>query len=93
MQEGTTWEGALLAGHHNLSNLVVLVDFNKWTAMGRTVEVSDLEPFDEKWEAFNWYAHQGDGHDYAYIDRTIRSKNPTYKPLAFIYDTIKGKGT
>lgn len=90
MQEGTTWEGALVAGQHKLDNLVVLIDYNKWTAMGRTKDVADLEPFEDKWRAFKWDATTVDGHDYSAIENSLSIKHD--KPLMIIADTIKGKG-
>lgn len=102
MQEGTTWESALIAGHNKLDNLVVLIDYNKWVAMGRTEEVADVEPFQDKWKAFNWLITRGDGHNhqwlwealnYDYVDIEDESiKYNPKKPLAIICDTVKGKG-
>ncbi len=63
MDCGTTWEGALLASHHKLSNLVVLVDYNKLQAFGKTNEVLNLEPLAEKWKSFGWIVYEADGHD------------------------------
>lgn len=71
MQEGTTWEGAQLAGQHHLNNLVVLIDYNKWTAMGKTKDVADVEPFMEKWAAFRWNVVQCDGHNYERIEDAL----------------------
>jgi transketolase len=64
MFEGTTWESALFAGHHKLDNLTVIIDYNKWVAMGRTKEVNDLEPFAKKWRAFNFETVEIDGHNH-----------------------------
>lgn len=97
-QEGTTWEGALLAGQkrHELDNLVVLIDYNKWTAMGRTEDVADLEPLTDKWRSFNWFPIHIDGHDHKELHLAIESFRPEnirYKfPHIIICDTIKGKG-
>src|SRR3990167_2506921 len=88
MQEGTTWEGALLAGHHKLDNLVVLIDYNKWTAMGKTKDVSDLEPFEDKGRAFNWHAHRINGHDYSQVEKTLTHtcnfENFLIQPMAVV---------
>lgn len=92
LQEGSTWEAILQAGHDKLDNLVSIIDYNKWCAMGRTNEILNLEPLKEKFEAFNWFAHKGNGHDYEYLERCFTTGNPTGKPLCFIMDTVKGKG-
>ena len=91
MQEGTTWESALIAAQNKIDNLVVLIDYNKWCAMGRTKEVADLEPFSDKWRAFGWGAQRIDGHDYEQLERAL-AKTASGEPQAIICDTIKGKG-
>ena len=90
--EGTTWEGALVASQQKLDNLVVVVDFNKWTAMGRTKEVNDLEPLDKKWEMFNFDTRRINGHNCQQIFDNIDSLEAQVLPVAIIADTIKGKG-
>lgn len=93
MQEGTTWEGAQLAGQHKLDNLVVLIDYNKWTAMGRTEDVADVEPFADKWKAFKWHADRVDGHNHRSLDLAIDLQHGwSDAPSVVICDTIKGKG-
>lgn len=91
MQEGTTWESAQIAAQHKLDNLVVIIDFNKWTAMGKTEDVCNLEPFDKRWQGFNWATDRIDGHNHEQIEMAIKSR--TFgMPRAIIADTIKGKG-
>jgi len=48
------WEAALFAPHHQLDNLVVLVDFNQIQSLGTVKEVMDLDPLAEKWRGFGW---------------------------------------
>lgn len=92
MQEGTTWESAAIAAHNKLDNLVVLIDVNKWCAMGKTSEVCDMEPLDKKWEAFRWSSGRGDGHDYIGISFSIAAARASRMPHVIVFDTIKGKG-
>ncbi|MCH8986609.1 transketolase, partial [Patescibacteria group bacterium] len=91
MDSGTTWESALLAAHHELDNLTVIVDYNKWQALGRTNEVLNIEPLGDKWKAFGWEVLEIDGHDYKQIEKSLNHK-PIKKPLIIIANTIKGKG-
>ena len=91
-QEGTSWEGALLAGNHKLDNLVVIVDNNGWTAMGKTKDVCDLEPHKAKWRAFKWDAYDIDGHNTESIEDFLFEEFRADKPYALICNTIKGKG-
>lgn len=91
MQEGTTWEAAQIASHHRLNNLVVIIDYNKWCAMGLTNNICNLEPFEARWTGFNWSAERIDGHDYGMIEECLLDRK-TEKPHVIICDTIKGKG-
>ena len=89
--EGSVWEAALFAGHHKLSNLVAIVDYNKIQSFGRTKEILDLEPFGKKWESFGWGVLEVDGHNIAKIEPALKkipfAKN---KPSVLIAHTIKG---
>ena len=62
--EGSIWEAALSAGKHKISNLTVIVDYNKMQSYGTTYEVLDLEPLVEKWKAFGFCVQEVDGHDF-----------------------------
>lgn len=92
MNEGTTWESAMFAAHHKLDNLVVLVDANKWQAMGKTEEVLDVD-IKRAFFGFGWASWNGDGHDYKIIENAIlHADDSSGRPHAAIFDTIKGKG-
>lgn len=93
INEGSIWEAALCAGKHKLSNLAVIVDYNKVQSAGPTREIQDLEPLVDKWKAFNFAAVEVDGHDVAAL-RTALRRLPLAldKPSAVICHTVKGKG-
>ena len=91
LQIGTTWESLLIAAQHNLSNLVVLVDNNSWQAMGRTKDILNTEPVEEKVRAFGWNAHRIDGHNYEQIEQAVKSESAN-SPTFIVADTLKGKG-
>lgn len=91
--EGSVWEAAMYASGQKLSNLAVIVDFNKWQATGRSCEVSGLEPLREKWESFGWESFEVDGHDIAALDEKMKLVGQCGdKPCAIIAHTVKGKG-
>ena len=91
--EGSTWEAALFACHHHLDNLIAILDYNQFQAMGRTSEIINLEPFTRKWQAFGWAVREIDGHDYKQIeDALLGVPFETGKPSCVIAHTIKGKG-
>lgn len=91
--EGSNWEAILFAGHHQLDNLVVIVDYNKIQSLGRVEDVLDLEPFGAKWTAFRWAVQEIDGHDFNSIEKAL-AKLPLEagKPTCIIAHTVKGKG-
>ena len=90
--EGSTWEAALLAPAHKLDNLISIIDFNKWQATGRSIEITSLEPLDQKFESFGWNSTRIDGHDFSQIKSAMTMAQKSDKPFAIIADTIKGKG-
>jgi transketolase len=84
--EGSIWEAAMLAAHHNLTNLTCIVDYNRST--DRALMIDDLGA---KFKAFGWCVHHIDGHDHKQIEQMLRT--PSWeKPTCVICDTIKGKG-
>jgi transketolase len=91
--EGTTWEAALFSAHNKLDNLIVIIDYNKWQAFGRTNEVLNLEPLAKKWEDFGWSAKEIDGHNFEELEKVLLSiPFEKGKPSIVIAHTIKGKG-
>lgn len=88
--EGSVWEGAMMAAAQRLNNLTVIIDFNKWQATGRSEDVLQLSPLADKWNAFGWDAVEVDGHDIDEISSALIKLSD--KPRAIIANTIKGKG-
>ena len=87
--EGTTWESAMIANHHGLDNLVVIVDRNRIQSLTFTEDTLKLEPFADKWIAFGWQTETVPGHDYALLAHSLSSQTG---PKCIIADTTKGKG-
>ncbi|MBS1493605.1 MAG: transketolase [Bacteroidetes bacterium] len=93
LNEGTIWEGALVAAAKKLDNLVAVVDRNQFQANIRTEELIPLESIEKKFEAFGWNAHRVDGHDFEAMDSAFKSvKQGEGKPNVVIADTVRGKG-
>ena len=91
--EGTTWESALVAGHHGLDNIVVAVDRNRLQSLMDTELTLRLEPFADKWRAFGWDVRDVDGHDHdALIEAFSADSTIPGKPRIVICNTTKGKG-
>ncbi len=93
LAEGSNWEAAAAASHHQLDNLVAFVDRNKFQHGGRTVDFMSYEPLDKRWEAFGWAVRVIDGNDMQQIYGNV-TDTPFEKgrPSMIIADTIKSKG-
>jgi transketolase len=91
--EGATWEAALMAAHHQLDNLVAIVDYNKIQSLGHVKDVLNLDPLADKWAAFGWAVREIDGHDVEAVESAL-CKVPLGpgKPTCVIAHTVKGKG-
>lgn len=94
LNEGPIWEGALVAAHHRMDNLMLIVDKNGFQAMGTTDDVLGLGDLSAKFSSFGFEALEVDGHDEATVDAAIRQlwANGVGKPKALIAKTVKGKG-
>ena len=91
--EGSTWEAALFAAHHGLSNLVVIVDYNRIQGIAPVEDVIGLAPFAEKWSAFGWAVREVDGHDHQAIHAALAAAPfASGKPSCLLAHTVKGKG-
>lgn len=90
INEGSVWEAALCAGKHKLSNLTVIVDYNKRQSYGPNEEVQPLEPLVDKWRAFGFNAWRCDGHNLHDLRLSFNSNR--VRPQTVICDTVKGKG-
>ena len=92
--EGSIWEAAMFAGHHELNNLIGIIDRNGLTVTGFTENSLRLNPMDDKWKSFGWEVCTINGHSFheiltAFKDYRSRSIN---KPLMIIANTTKAKG-
>ena len=93
IQEGQVWEAAMLAGHRNLDNLVVIVDNNGLQIDGDIADVCSPYPIDKKFEAFNFHVINIDGHNFDEIAAAFKEARETKgQPTAIIAKTVKGKG-
>ncbi len=93
LEEGQTWEAAMLAGRNALYNLVALIDRNNIQIDGFTAQVMPLEPLADKWRAWNWHVIEIDGHDMREIAAAFdEAKSIFEKPTMIIAHTIPGKG-
>jgi transketolase len=93
LAEGSNWESMMAAAHYRLDNLVAIVDRNSLQITGRTEEVCDIEPLEDKAAAFGWSVRTVDGHDVAALsDQLQAAPFRAGSPSMLIAETIKGKG-
>ncbi|MDQ0746380.1 transketolase [Streptomyces africanus] len=91
LQEGSNWEAAMTAAHHDLSSLTAIVDRNGLQQGARTEETKRLEPLADKWAGFGWEVRDVDGHDHGRLLSALRPST-TARPVAVVARTVKGKG-
>ena len=92
LQEGQIWEAAMSADKFKSNNLIAIVDYNKVAQDNITKDLKDLDPLEDKWNAFNWDVHRIDGHNMEAIMKVLQLPLHAEKPRVIIADTIKGKG-
>ena len=93
IQEGSIWEAAMAAKHHELGNLKVILDRNR--IQNDDFCEAQMRMFDipAKWQSFGWNVMEIDGHDMDEVikglDFLIDNKD---NPAILVAHTIKGKG-
>lgn len=93
LNEGSIWEGLLVASAFKLDNLVIIIDRNQFQANVETENLIPLEPLEEKFKAFGMAVKKSDGHDFDNMNQVFRNLPfETGKPSVVIADTIRGKG-
>lgn len=84
LPEGSNWEGASIAAHHGLDNLVAFVDANTLQISGPTADVMDMAPTADKFRAFGWSAEEIDGND---VEQFAEGR-----PSVIVAHTVKARG-
>jgi transketolase len=93
LDEGSTWEAALACAHHDLDNVIAIVDVNALQADGPTPGVLGVEPIADKWRAFGWHAVRVDGNDIeALVAAFDALREHRGSPSVLVCDTRIGRG-
>ena len=93
IQEGSVWEAAMAAAHHELGNLKVILDRNR--IQNDDFCVTQMRMFDipAKWRAFGWNVKEIDGHNMREVVEGMDYLSETNDgPSILIAHTVKGKG-
>ena len=91
-QEGGIWEAAMLAGHHCLDNLIVILDNNGMQIDGSCCDIISLGDLASKWRSFDWDVQEVDGHDVLELCHALDKAVSASRPSMIIAHTVKGKG-
>ena len=92
-QEGQVWEALMFAAHYQLDNLCVIIDHNRLQIDGQVADVMNVDPLDQKLDAFGFNVLLVNGHDLEAIGRALDNAAACKgKPTAIIANTVKGKG-
>ena len=92
IQEGMVWEAAMSAAHHDLKNLVAIVDCNGVQINGWTNEIMTVEPIADKWRAFGWRVVEVNGHNMKDVLTALHTAKTMRAPTVILMRTVKGKG-
>ena len=93
LDEGNSWEAAMLASKYELHNIIGIIDRNNIQIDGPTESVMPLEDLRAKWEAFGWHVLEINGNDIeAVIDACAMARAIVEKPVMIIAHNIPGKG-
>lgn len=92
-QEGTTWESLLIATKLELSNLTIIIDYNKIQALSKIKDALPLENLAKKLQAFNANCIEiKNGHSFNSINKGFKKIKKNGRPNVLILHTIKSKG-
>lgn len=93
LDEGSNWEALMFAAHHQLDNLVAVVDYNKLQSLTSIEKTLGLEPLADKFRAFGWEVREADGHDHSALHGLLQTTPWVQgKPSIILAHTTKGKG-
>ena len=84
----------MLAAHHKLDNLCLIVDNNSIAMLGYTDDIISHGGIVNRLAAFGWDVDSVDGHDVEAVHHTlgaIKSRRDG-KPKALVANTLKGRG-
>ncbi|HXF12823.1 MAG TPA: transketolase, partial [Terriglobales bacterium] len=88
--EGSVWEAAEVACHHNVDNLCAIVDVNRLGQSQPTMLQHHMDTYQARWAAFGWNALVVDGHDVQQLLQAFdNAKQTKGKPTVILARTLK----
>jgi transketolase len=92
LYEGSNWEAAMFAPHHELDNLTLIVDSNKISMLNYCDKIVSHGSLKDKFTAFGWASEECDGHDIEQLHYLLTKPPSPGRPRVIIANTIKGHG-
>ncbi len=97
LNEGSNWEAIMAGSHHQLGNLICIVDKNRLEMTSFTVDGMNVDPLDKRFESFGWDVRSFDGNNMREVcDALAALPEPDYSakrsPVCLISNTTKGCG-
>lgn len=93
IEEGQVWEAAMAAANQKVSNLIGIVDNNRYQQTTAVANLTDPTEYPDKWRAFGWKTREIDGHNLQQVYDALREATDYRNgPCMIIAHTIKGKG-
>ena len=93
LYEGSTWEALLLAKHHKLDNLNIIIDINSLIILGKTQDCVNLDPIKDKILGLGINTLEVDGHNLNDLISKLEKSNKIGELSCILAKTIKGKGS
>jgi len=93
LYEGSTWEGLLFAKHHELNNMVIIIDINSLIILGNTTECLNLDPIQKKISGLGINCLSVNGHNIKDLIKLLEKINNSQNISCILANTIKGKGS
>jgi transketolase len=88
LNEGQVWEAVATISHNSLNNIILLIDKNGLQLSGETFRIKNLEPLENKFEAFGWFVLSCNGSSAYEISKCLNICSMlTHKPKVIICET------
>jgi len=92
LYEGSVWEAVMFAGHHQIPNFTMIVDYNKIAMLDYCDKIISHNQLAERFKSFKWNVFDIDGHDIESLFYALSECKKNSKPNVVIANTVKGKG-
>lgn len=93
IQEGMVWEAAMAANHHDLKNLIAIVDCNGVQINGWVNDIMTVEPLADKWRSFGWNVVEVNGHNMKDVLTALHTAKTMRHPTAILCVPSKGRAS